>query len=104
MKDRIALRKLYEMIKESFPECEHNEGNYIQIILDSLSRDPSRTGSLSREINSVGLEYSLHRNFPLNDFMYGSFRYLRELKVDEDALEEFWREFRDGKEAELFED
>jgi len=65
---------------------------HIQSILEYLSRDPIRTRTLTGEIKSRGLDYSINRIFPLNDFFNGSLSYLRRLKVSEDFIRNFSRE------------
>ena len=76
MSDTIELRKLYDDTRESFPEEEHDEDRFVRCIISVLEKDALRTSGLRKEISSLGLNYLIHRVFPLNDFGLGVYEYL----------------------------
>jgi len=89
MKDRIELRRIYDELKDSFPGCEHNDEVYLIHIWKALRKDPTRTKSVVDKLEELGLDYPIHRTFPLNDFVRGSVRYLEQMGVGKDIADKF---------------
>ena len=71
-----SLKELYNLVIKTYPGIPHEEGVFLDAVLQVLREDPLRTRSLQSEVQDKGLELVLDKSWPLNDFLYATGKYL----------------------------
>lgn len=93
MTEQIKLKKLYEVIKDSFPDYKHSSEDFKDEVISELNEDPIRTRSLRKEIQTEGLKFEIIRDYPLNDFQSAALHYMTKIGINKDKAEEFERKY-----------
>lgn len=75
----LSLKRIYLTLCRNYPNEKHNERAFVDSILEELSEDPRRTASLKEMINKDRVDYKIPEGCPLNDFYYGSQKYMKNL-------------------------
>ena len=96
MTTNVPLKKLYSIIKSSFPEYYHDSKKFQEYLLNELSRDPIRTSSLRKSISNRGLDFELKSFYPLNDFLHGTFEYLKYIGVNKKDALDFEKKYQEN--------
>lgn len=89
MLTKIKLFKIYNRMKEEFPNLKHDEDKYFIHLIAVLNRDPLRNRGLLNQLKEKKLEFEILRDWPLNGFLYACREYLKERKIKDKEIKQF---------------
>lgn len=87
----IRLEDIYNYIVKEFPSLKdkQNEKEFLASLCTVLRKYSIRTSNVINSINSNGLDFEINLDFPLNDFMRGTFEYLVDKNINSEEASKF---------------